>query len=392
MFPHYPDYVKACFARLALGGHPAFLVGGCVRDRLMGRVPGDYDMATPATPEQVMALFPRAVPTGLRHGTVTVVLEGGQIEVTTFRTEGGYTDGRHPDRVRFVTSLEQDLARRDFTVNAMALGASGRVYDPFSGRADLRRRQLRCVGNPVRRFQEDGLRMLRGIRLAAQLGFSIEEHTLSAMAACASGTARLSAERVGAEVEKTLLAPWPEWGNLWFPLGLLDGYAPLPSPVDLRPLKALPREAGLRWAGFWALLHQAGAAPSAEELTRSLRRPGAVIRACAGGAALLAAGLPSDASGWRRALAEYGPEAARAAAAMGDALEPEGHLRVLALAQHSGCWQVGGLALSGADLHSLGLRGPAIGLAQRRLLEHVLTHPEDNTPQRRREVLASHQA
>ena len=128
MFPHYPDYVKACFARLALGGHPAFLVGGCVRDRLMGRVPGDYDMATPATPEQVMALFPRAVPTGLKHGTVTVVLEGGQIEVTTFRTEGGYADGRHPDRVRFVTSLEQDLARRDFTVNAMALGASGRVY------------------------------------------------------------------------------------------------------------------------------------------------------------------------------------------------------------------------------------------------------------------------
>ena len=377
---NYPSYVKECFGRLALAGYPAYLVGGCVRDHLMGRTPGDYDMCTPATPEQILSVFPRCVPTGISHGTVTVVCPQGQVELTTFRAESGYTDGRHPDRVRFVSSLTQDLARRDFTVNAMAMGFSGRIYDPFGGKSDLRAKQLRCVGDPTRRFREDSLRILRGVRFAAQLGFCPVESTLSAMASCAHGIGRLSAERVGGEVERTLLAPWPEWGNLWFSLDLLADYVNPSHPIDLRPLKALPAEEISRWAGFCQLLFQSGASTGAGELARRMKRSGRVIRACAAGEAVRAAGFPSRESQWRQVLYQYGPDGASAAAAMGELAHSPGSLAMLEQAKRSGCWRPEDLALSGKALLALGLRGPAIGQAQRRLLAHVLLHPEDNTP------------
>ena len=157
-----PGPVRACCAALWEAGHAAYPVGGCVRDLLLDRAPGDWDAATSALPWEVQALFPRTVPTGLRHGTVTVLLDGMPIEVTTFRGESGYSDGRHPDRVIFGVGLEADLARRDFTVNALALGPEGGVIDRFGGLSDLDGRRVRCVGDPDRRFREDALRMLRG--------------------------------------------------------------------------------------------------------------------------------------------------------------------------------------------------------------------------------------
>ena len=180
--PNWPAPVAACCGALRRAGYEACPVGGCVRDLLLGRAPGDWDIATSARPEAVTALFERTVPTGLKHGTVTVLLGGMALEVTTFRGESGYSDGRHPDRVTFGVGLREDLARRDFTINAMALAPDGSVLDPFGGRADLARRLIRCVGEPERRFTEDALRMLRAVRFAAQLGFSLEARTAAALA------------------------------------------------------------------------------------------------------------------------------------------------------------------------------------------------------------------
>lgn len=211
--PNWPAPVAACCGTLRRAGHEACPVGGCVRDLLLGRAPGDWDIATSARPEAVTALFERTVPTGLKHGTVTVLLGGMALEVTTFRGESGYSDGRHPDRVTFGVGLREDLARRDFTINAMALAPDGSVLDPFGGRADLARRLIRCVGEPERRFTEDALRMLRAVRFAAQLGFSLEARTAAALASCAPLLERVSGERIRAELEKTLLSPHPSLGR-----------------------------------------------------------------------------------------------------------------------------------------------------------------------------------
>ncbi|MDE6107056.1 MAG: tRNA nucleotidyltransferase, partial [Oscillospiraceae bacterium] len=162
-------------------GYAAYPVGGCVRDLLLGREPGDVDICTAAHPETVMNLFEKAIPTGLPHGTVTIPTETGNVEITTFRREGGYADARHPDSVTFNAGLLEDLSRRDFTVNAMALGPEGNIIDPFGGREDLERGVIRSVGEPDRRFSEDALRMLRGVRFCAQLGFTMEEETAAAL-------------------------------------------------------------------------------------------------------------------------------------------------------------------------------------------------------------------
>ena len=155
-------------------GFAACFVGGCVRDTLLGRPVHDWDVTTSALPEEIMALFPRCIPTGIKHGTVTVLLRGESFEVTTFRRDGAYHDGRHPDGVVFVPNLTEDLARRDFTINAMAMHLDGRITDCFDGKADLKRGIIRCVGDPERRFREDALRMLRAWRFSAQLGFAID--------------------------------------------------------------------------------------------------------------------------------------------------------------------------------------------------------------------------
>jgi tRNA nucleotidyltransferase (CCA-adding enzyme) len=188
-----------------------------VRDLLLGRNPNDFDIATSAYPEETAALFPRVVLDGAAHGTVRVLTQGGPVEVTTYRSDGEYPDGRHPASVRFLSSLEEDLSRRDFTVNAMALSADGVLTDPFRGASDLKRKIIRCVGEAEIRFREDALRMLRAVRFSAQLGFSLEEKTAAAIAACAPLAASLSAERVRDEIEKTICSPRPELASSFYP-------------------------------------------------------------------------------------------------------------------------------------------------------------------------------
>lgn len=189
-------------------GYESVLVGGCVRDFLLGVQPRDYDAATAATPEEMLEVFAgwKVVETGRRHGTLTIFYDGLPVEVTTFRTEGAYTDHRHPDGVRFTTSLEEDLARRDFTVNAMAWNKRG-LTDLFGGREDLEDKVLRCVGNPEKRFEEDALRILRGLRFSAQLGFDLESQTLVAMQERLYLLDNVSRERVTEEFVKLICAP-----------------------------------------------------------------------------------------------------------------------------------------------------------------------------------------
>lgn len=199
------DEVRAVMQRLAEAGWESEVVGGAVRDALMGRTAKDVDVATSAPPQQVMALFgENAAATGLKHGTVTVVWGEERIEVTTFRRDGTYADHRHPDEVCFTDSLREDLCRRDFTVNAMAMTARGEVIDPFGGQDDLRARVLRAVGEGERRFEEDALRILRGLRLAAELDFTIEERTAEAMRQKKELLRTVAAERVREELTRLL--------------------------------------------------------------------------------------------------------------------------------------------------------------------------------------------
>lgn len=222
----------AILAGLAAGGYTAYIVGGCVRDALLGRTPHDWDICTSARPQQVASCFPelRVVPTGIRHGTVTVLRAGAAYEVTTYRVDGPYSDGRRPDTVRFVDQLPQDLARRDFTINAMAADPDGRVVDLYGGRSDLAAGLVRCVGNPDTRFAEDALRMLRAARFASQCGFAVEEQTAQSIHHNRALLSQVAAERIRAELERLLLGTGVERALLDFP-DLLAVFWPQLSPA-----------------------------------------------------------------------------------------------------------------------------------------------------------------
>ncbi len=204
-----PPYVQALLAALRDAGFSAYPVGGCVRDSLMGRTPSDWDLCTAATPAQTEAALAgyRLIETGVKHGTVTALTECGPVEITTFRTDGEYLDHRRPERVTFVPDLREDLARRDFTVNAMALDPSGRVVDPFGGQADLAVGIIRCVGEPDRRFGEDALRVLRALRFAAKLNFSIDPATAESAVRNRALLDDIARERVFAELTGLLTGP-----------------------------------------------------------------------------------------------------------------------------------------------------------------------------------------
>ena len=203
---------KCVVEALLLAGYDAYAVGGCVRDALLGGVPNDWDVCTSALPKQTIAVFgeENCIPTGLKHGTVTVKMDGGLYEVTTFRTEGTYSDGRHPDSVDFVSDVRDDLSRRDFTINAMAYNDREGLIDPFGGREDLfEHRILRAVGEPMKRFSEDALRIMRLFRFAARFGFAIEEETVRAAIALCQNLRMVSGERIREELMKLLSAKAP---------------------------------------------------------------------------------------------------------------------------------------------------------------------------------------
>lgn len=205
-----PKQVRFIIDRLQKHGYEAYAVGGCVRDALLGRVPNDWDITTSAKPEQVKAVFKRTIDTGIQHGTVTVLEDHIGFEVTTYRIDGEYEDGRHPKQVQFTPDLKEDLRRRDFTINAMAYSPESGIVDIFGGQEDLKAGIVRCVGSAQERFQEDALRIMRAVRFAAQLGFSIEEKTYESVKRMAPNLKKISAERIQVELSKLLLSPHPD--------------------------------------------------------------------------------------------------------------------------------------------------------------------------------------
>lgn len=360
-----PKYVLNILCALDSAGHRAVLAGGCVRDSLLGRRPSDWDIASSASPEEVLALFPRCVPTGIKHGTVTVMSGGGSVEVTSFRAEGGYSDHRRPDSVSFGCPLEADLARRDLTVNAMAMDAAGEITDPFGGRDDLRRRLLRCVGEPERRFDEDALRMLRTVRFSAQLGFEIEPRTLEAIRALAHLASGLSAERVRDELLKTLRSPAP--GLVWqlVDLGLLGAcLAPGDASAPREALDVLPIYA--RLAHFCRGLELGGYIMSTDRFLAALRFDGETLRRTASAVEVLKSGSRD----WKRLLRGHGEAAVLAAHPKNRALR--------AVLRSGECWELSSLAIGGRELAALGYSGPELGRELRRLLDHVIDYPADN--------------
>ena len=267
-----PDSVTEILSRLNENGFSAYAAGGAVRDCVMGKSPSDYDIATSAKPQEVKALFKHTIDTGIKHGTVTVVENKTGYEVTTFRRDGEYTDGRHPNQVQFVNGAREDAARRDFTINAMMYSPRDGLLDYFGGQEDINRKLIRCVGDPETRFKEDALRMLRAVRFSAVLSFKIEEKTWRAIKKCAMLIKKVSAERVREEINKILLSDNPDYMRKLRECGLLAYIMPelercFGEPQRnkyhiydvgehiLHAVKYTPPDLVLRWA---ALMHDIG--------------------------------------------------------------------------------------------------------------------------------------
>lgn len=414
-----PENVGRLLQALEDAGYPTYAVGGCVRDHLLGLAPHDYDLCTAATPAEMRALFAqyRLVLAGEKHGTVGVITDDGVVEITAFRTEGDYGDNRHPGRVEFVRSVEEDLARRDFTVNAMAWSPIRGLCDPFGGAKDLEEKVLRAVGDPYARFREDSLRILRGVRFAVRFGLVPEERTLQAMKDLAFLMDNLSRERVLDELCKLL--PLVDASDLLTYQPILTQVLPeLASAVGFRQhsphhaydvythtahvVAGVPRDLTLRWA---ALLHDVGkpacfsldesgrghfyghaqvSAQMAEEAMRRLKAPNALREEAVFLIEHHMTTLEADPKLLRRRLSRYGETRLRqlialqradycAKGVIGDPPDLEGTEAALAdVLARQACLTVKDLAINGHDLMALGLQGKAVGLMLNRLLELVL--------------------
>ncbi|MDF2721631.1 MAG: tRNA nucleotidyltransferase [Paenibacillus sp.] len=274
---------KEVLQALSDAGYEAYFVGGCVRDSLFGRPLKDIDIATSALPDEVMRLFARTAPTGLQHGTVTVIMRHHTFEVTTYRKESDYEQFRRPKQVEFISDLNEDLRRRDFTINAMAMSADGSVIDPFDGNGDLKAKRIRCVGDPLERFQEDALRMLRGIRFACEFGFEVEPDTWRGLTRHAPLLAHVAMERVSAELDKMIEGRAPDRAvRLLIESGLppyfkqpvdwpLSHWRHCPEAFEREPL-AQVGEARLRWPALFLLLEMT--AKQAREAAKRLKFAG----------------------------------------------------------------------------------------------------------------------
>lgn len=372
--PEQPLYALRC---LNAAGFEAALVGGCVRDTLLGRTPGDYDITTAAMPEQTLKVFAgdRVIPTGLKHGTVTVLRDGMPLEITTFRVDGTYTDSRHPDAVTFTRSLREDIIRRDFTMNALAWEPDAGLIDYVGGEEDIRRRLIRAVGDPERRFTEDALRILRAVRFSAQLGFAIESETERQLHALRSRISGISAERVYVECCKTLYGPFGAQalqGCEDILAVFLPAVREIDYPTACRRLAAMSAESALpeRWAAFLA---DAGEDAITEAL-RSLKADNASVASAA--AAVREAGrVEPTLYSVRTVLGDSGAETARAAVRIRYAFAPDTASQCMRLLdtierEDLPC-SLRQLAVGGRELAAVGLRGVQIGQTLNALLDDV---------------------
>ena len=378
-------------------GYAAYVVGGCVRDSLLGLTPHDWDLCTSALPQQGMELFgeEKCIPTGLQHGTVTVKQGGGLYEITTFRTEGAYTDGRHPDEVHFVPDVREDLARRDFTINAMAYNEKEGLIDPFGGQDDLQSGILRAVGVPHQRFTEDALRILRLYRFAARFGFSIDPPTAQAAQELCAHLDCVSVERIEEELAKLLSAPAPA---AYLDEKILGVVLPELSPEALAAAKpvvdACPAGEQALPVRLAALLLSLGEDGTRRTLRR-LRCSNACIEETAVLVREVVPGVPVSLNIYaRRLLGKYNLCTVQRLAALGTALQPEHAADFAALSELAEqldadgvCCRVSQLAVNGRDLMAAGVpAGPGIRKVLEALLDGVI---REEYPNERQALLAA---
>lgn len=374
----YPEYIDSIIKRLEAHGESAYIVGGSLRDMIIGIEPHDYDVATSALPEKTLALFSdmRVIETGMKHGTLTVISDGYPVEVTTFRIDGEYTDARHPDSVLFTNDVRLDLSRRDFTVNAMAYNERTGLIDPFGGRRDIDDRLLRAVGDPKERFCEDALRIMRAFRFSAQLGFEIDGDTLMGAVSAADGLSRVARERIASELLRLITSPQPEGalllmkqhGFLKYALGeylpsdkIINAMCKMP-PTDTARLGLLLAETDTDTArGILSSLRL-----SNKQLTGALAtRRGAEhsVRCEADARKLIAiTGIYAPDAALVSELVEKSPEGAREMTAR----------------QASAPCSVHDLLINGKDVARLGGTGKQIGETLSELLRRVINEPSLN--------------
>ena len=365
-----PEKIKFVLRTLTQNGYEAYIVGGCVRDSLLGITPSDYDVTTSAKPEEILGLFDKTVPTGLKHGTVTVIIENEPIEVTTFRTEGEYKDFRHPQNVEFVTDLREDLSRRDFTVNAVAYNETVGLVDLFGGLSDLENKILRSVGDSDKRFKEDALRILRLFRFASQLEFTPEEKTLKSALKLQNGLKNISKERIFSEIVKTVngknpkaILPLINSGGLEF-LGICK--TPEFTTIDDSDLR------------LFVFLNTSSENPI--EVLKTLKAPNRQID-FANKLLKLQSIEMENKEDIKNALFLTDFNAVNSFLQL---QEDEGKLKLLAeIIKNKEPYLISHLAISGEDLKELGFKGKEIGEILERLRQTVVCSPEKN----RKEIL-----
>ncbi|ESL03094.1 putative tRNA adenylyltransferase [Catonella morbi ATCC 51271] len=385
-----PAKVKYIISRLEKNGYEAYAVGGCVRDSILDRIPEDWDITTSAKPEEVKKLFPATIDTGLQHGTVTVVIEKEGYEVTTFRLDGDYSDGRHPDRVAFTSSLTEDLKRRDFTINAMAYSEITGLIDRFDGEKDLEDGIIRAVGDAEERFSEDALRMLRAIRFAGQLNFDIAEKTFDAIKKLSPNISKVSVERIAKELEKLLLSGNPEYIGLVYEAGIFEVIAPeiaalfdkgeIYNSIKAVSCTSYPEKKELYQIRTALFLERLGA-DSAAKLLKRFKLDNDTINTVKKLIGLLQREVEASALEMRRTVKEAGHKImpllfeARRAKALTDSSKLYENLLV-----RGECTDIAGLKVNGKDLMEAGIpKGIMIGQTLERLLELVIENPELNT-------------
>lgn len=387
-----PQPLLELLERLNKAGFEACFVGGCVRDAIRGRQPGDYDIATAAEPSQVERLFrdKRVVETGLRHGTVTVITDGFSAEITTYRTESGYSDHRHPDAVMYTRSLREDLARRDFTVNALAYIPGKGVIDPFGGITDIENKRLRCVGDPEKRFTEDSLRILRAVRFSATLGFEVEQRTAAAAFSLRDSLRFVSAERILTELTKLLCGENASEAILNF-ADILRVIIPcFPNDEQLpATANALKATAPNIISRFSVLLRGCGAEQT-NSVMKQLRASNAIRKSIVAVTAELNLPTPNEHAAVCRSLNRISPElffryieAVKAfAAAENDksrlSAARDAEKEAQAILKNGDCYCLRQLAINGSDIIAAGYDGKKTGELLNLLLDAVISGSINN--------------
>ena len=384
-----PDPILALIERLEQNGEEAYLVGGSLRDLLLGIPPHDFDLTTSALPEKTVAVFSdhRVIETGLKHGTVTVLVDGEPIEITTFRIDGTYTDARHPDRVTFTNRITEDLARRDFTVNAMAYHPTRGLIDPFGGKDDLARKILRAVGDPKRRFEEDALRIMRAFRFSAQLDFEIEAETLTGAKESKFGLTNIARERIASEFLRLLTSKNPahalrsmiDCEILPFVVGSY-----VPSDTVLNRIAEMPQDEIARLGFFFSDFSTfstlaEGSDNRREALSHLLKSLKLSNKQVSGTCAVVSASqtavtTPADARRLIAACGVYAPLAIRASVLLG-INSPDA---IAWIEQNQAPCTIADLAVTGKDLLALGIEPRRIGTILEKLLRAVLEEPSNN--------------